>query len=204
MTDGVSLTVDTKYTIDTLDTALSDFQSLYSRGGHVALDQSDCINAFASDFVTNYKTVILVTNVTNATNTVLYAGMVPGGYLSEDSNSYGWMCHNEASWAVSQCQNCDYEGLGSYGPWTYNLGLEQSAADFVDPVGKYKVAVSVEKCLASIAPPHCGVCLSLSTCSHHEATLRANVIHLDLSEQFIHICGRRMQYGKADLLCIRI
>jgi len=78
---------------------ISDFQS--SASNWTRLNNHDCITQYSQDFITEYRNVITVINVTTGTNSslrqVLVNELPQSGYLGSTYDAFAWICNDTAT-----------------------------------------------------------------------------------------------------------
>ena len=159
VTDAPYYDLDYHYGGLLFDTILNGFYTNYSSGNVQDLTRSECVNTFSSTFVSNYSSVILMTNVTNTTNSFLAGGLSITGNLGgfdADRRRSEWMCQGKGD-------NCTVQSILDDTTWTLSLQQNGRAAESYSvsvhgsAVEPYSLPVAVEHCMAVKAVPHCQV-----------------------------------------------
>ena len=136
------------------DDILTSFHSNYSSGNVQDLVHADCVNTFASTFVSNYSSVILITNVTNTTNSFLAGGLSLTGKFDDESPSRStpnWMCGSSYGY-------CTIESLLNDTALTVNLTQSWSLTESYRSTSEsYSLPVAVNRCMAVKAASRCQV-----------------------------------------------
>ena len=191
VTDDQSYNHDYHYGGQLFDTILNSFHSNYSSGNVQDLTRSECVNTFTSTFVSNYTSVILITNVTNTTNSFLAGGLSFTGNLGgfdADRRRYEWMCPEKGD-------NCTIQSI--LHETTLILNLQQSgefARSYSASVNGsldrlYSLPVAVDHCMAVKAAPHCQVS-QIHTFRYRKTFARPLPIWWRSQSQMFDVCTR--------------